>query len=46
MAVDIEMKIFDIQERYRTLAMYKVEVVGVYFEGLVISYIYTVACFL
>lgn len=32
MAVDIEMKLFDIQERYRTLAMYKVEVVGVYFE--------------
>lgn len=31
MAVDIEMKLFDIQERYRTLAMYKVEVVGVYF---------------
>lgn len=28
MAVDIEMKLFDIQERYRTLAMYKVEVVS------------------
>lgn len=31
MAVDIEMKLFDIQERYRTLAMYKVEVVRDYF---------------
>lgn len=30
-AVEIEMKLFDIQERYRTLAMYKVKVVKVYF---------------
>lgn len=26
MAVDVEMKLYDIQERYRTLAMYKFEV--------------------
>lgn len=29
MAVDVEMKLYDIQERYRTLAMYKFEVLGV-----------------
>lgn len=29
MAVDVEMKLFDIQERYRTLAMYKFEVLGI-----------------
>lgn len=28
-AVDVEMKLYDIQERYRTLAMYKFEVLGV-----------------
>lgn len=31
MAIDVEMNLYDIQERYRTLAMYKVEVVGLYF---------------
>lgn len=29
MAVDVEMKLYDIQERYGTLAMYKFEVLGV-----------------
>lgn len=29
MAVDVEIKLYDIQERYRTLAMYKFEVLGV-----------------
>lgn len=39
MAVDVEMKLYDIQERYRTLAMYKFEVLGVQLHVLDIRHL-------
>lgn len=39
MAVDVEMQLYDIQERYRTLAMYKFEVLGVQLHVLDITHL-------